>query len=391
MHTPPVTTNTAPHLNQKKTNKNRAQTTTTRARPRPPPPTVGAPITVLLLSLIIICHYNPVRPRQILPPLTKLPQACLLLFNPDAPFNDKPTRNTRPFSAGVYSSISKKWNKNTKPNPAAASASILNTATQAPLPTSPSAPAFSSAKTITSLTTKGKPEAPLTVFALLSSQTTAQLTTKTSRMTATNPGRERALIIPQDLMAIQTSTAGTKTRAAKANVSAVIHPCRSTRSTSRSPRGENVNDHLAKLSIPGSHFDGGLTVLGKGGQGNIDNPDTNSDAPGYLSPMIKKGNLPGPPDSPTGVDAQDEAHQATAHNVSPQGSDTSDTQPSPRSRSVRISDTVHAKNTIRGVTQGTSNSPKTATRQLILMTSSRHSPTDRDPHKEGEEDTPTKE
>jgi hypothetical protein len=158
-------------------------------------------------------------------------------------------------------------------------------------------------------------------------------------------GRERALIIPQDLTAIQTRTAGTKTRAAKANVSTVICPCRSTRSTSRSPQGENVNNHLAELNLPGSRFDEGLTVLGKGGQGNIDSPDVNSDAPGYLSPTIEKGNVPGPPDLSTGVDAQDEAHQATAHNVSPQGSDTSDTQPSPRSRSVRISDTVHAKNT----------------------------------------------
>jgi hypothetical protein len=192
-------------------------------------------------------------------------------------------------------------------------------------------------------------------------------------------------------MAIQTRTAGTKTRAAKADASTVIRPRRSTRSTSRSPRGENVNNHLAELNLPGSRFDGGLTVLGKGGQGDIDNPNANSDAPGYLSPTIEKGNVPGPPDLPTGVDVQDEAYQATAHNVSPQGSETSDTQPSPRSRSVRTSDTVHAKTTIRGVTQGTYNSPETATRQLILMTSSRHSPTDRDPHEEGEEDPPTKE
>ncbi len=192
-------------------------------------------------------------------------------------------------------------------------------------------------------------------------------------------------------MAIQTRTVGTKTRVAKADASAVIRTCRSTHSTSWSPRGENVNNHLAKLNLPGSRFAGGLTVLGKGGQSDIDNPDANSDAPGYLSPTIKKGILPGPPDLPTGVDAQDKAHQATAHNVSPQGSDTSDTQPSPRSRSVRINDTVHAKNTIRGVTQGTSNSPETATRQSILMTSSRHSPTDRDPHEEGEEDPPTEE
>jgi hypothetical protein len=56
-----------------------------------------------------------------------------------------------------------------------------------------------------------------------------------------------------------------------------------------------------------------------------------------------------------------------------------------------ISDTVHAKNTIRRVTQGMSNSPETATLQSILMTSSRHSPRDRDPHEEGEEDPPTKE
>jgi hypothetical protein len=73
-----------------------------------------------------------------------------------------------------------------------------------------------------------------------------------------------------DPMVIQTRTLGVKTRAAKANTSAVIRPRRNPHSTSRSPRGENVNIHHAELILPGSHFNGGLTVLGKEGQEDLD-------------------------------------------------------------------------------------------------------------------------
>jgi hypothetical protein len=75
-----------------------------------------------------------------------------------------------------------------------------------------------------------------------------------------------------DHMAIQTRTSSNKTKATKANASAVLRPCCNTRSTSRSPRDENVNAHLAKLNLPGLRFDGGLTVLGKEGQKEMDNP-----------------------------------------------------------------------------------------------------------------------
>jgi hypothetical protein len=71
-------------------------------------------------------------------------------------------------------------------------------------------------------------------------------------------------------MAIQTRTSGVKTRAAKADASAVIRPRRNPRSTSRSPRGENINIHLAKLNLSGSRFDGGSTVLRKEGQEDLD-------------------------------------------------------------------------------------------------------------------------
>ena len=67
-----------------------------------------------------------------------------------------------------------------------------------------------------------------------------------------------------DPMAIQTRTLSIKTRrAAKANTSAGIRPRRNTHSSTRSPRGENVNVHLAKLNLPGLRFGRGLTVLGK--------------------------------------------------------------------------------------------------------------------------------
>ncbi len=152
--------------------------------------TAHALILILLLPFTIICHCNLPNSHQTILLPTKPPQAYLLLFNLDAPFEDKSTRSTRPFSIGAYCSTSARWNKNTKAHPAAALVSILNTATPALPPTSPSAPASSSAKTITSLTTKGKPEAPPTVFVSLSLQTTAQLTMKISPAAANKSERE---------------------------------------------------------------------------------------------------------------------------------------------------------------------------------------------------------
>jgi hypothetical protein len=73
-----------------------------------------------------------------------------------------------------------------------------------------------------------------------------------------------------DPMVTQTRTLGVKTKAANTNASAVIRLRRNPRSTSRSSRGENVNVHLAELNHPGSRFDGGLTVLGKEGQEDLD-------------------------------------------------------------------------------------------------------------------------
>jgi hypothetical protein len=98
-----------------------------------------------------------------------------------------------------------------------------------------------------------------------------------------------------DPMAIQTRTSGVKTRAAKANVSAVIRLRRNPRSTSRSPRGENVNVHLAELNLPGSLFNRGLMILGKEGQKDLDSLCI------LRVPTLEKTQEHAPPDSPVGV------------------------------------------------------------------------------------------
>jgi hypothetical protein len=89
-----------------------------------------------------------------------------------------------------------------------------------------------------------------------------------------------------------------------------IRPCHNTRSTSRSPQGENVNFHLAKLNLPGLCFGGGLRVVGKERQEDIDNlcilkvptsKETQERAPldspvgveeGILVPILKKDTSP---------------------------------------------------------------------------------------------------
>ena len=155
MHAPPVTTNTAPHLNQKKTNKNRAQTTTTRARSRSPPPTMGRD------------QHNLVR-RALL-------TSTLL---------------------------------------------TLTTATSCHLSTSQ-------------------------LYHLPDSAT----------------------------MTICMRSLSVKTRAAKADAFATLRPCRRRCSNSRSPRSKSINAHLAELNLPRLRFDGGLEVLRKGGQDNVEHLD----------------------------------------------------------------------------------------------------------------------
>jgi hypothetical protein len=171
----------------------------------------------------------------------------------------------------------------------------------------------------------------------------------------------------------------------------VRHPNQCAKRLAWSPHTSSVNIHLADINRPKTRIDSVLQALQPNRYAALEDPNLNSDVPGYLSPSIEKGILLASPDLLTGVDVQDGAPQATAHNVSPQESNTLETQPTPRSRSIRISDTIHTANTIGGVTQGTANSPETATRQLILMTSSRTAPTDKDPHKEDDEDPPTDE
>ena len=102
----------------------------------------------------------------------------------------------------------------------------------------------------------------------------------------------------QDFMAIQTKNSTDKARAAKADGPAALRP-RRTRSSSRSPRGENVNAHLATINLPGSRFKGGLTVLRKD-----DSPDPATGCDLEVPALDKhdKNNENTPPDSPIGVE-----------------------------------------------------------------------------------------
>ena len=101
----------------------------------------------------------------------------------------------------------------------------------------------------------------------------------------------------QDLMAIQTRTSTVKARAAKADVPAAIRPSRrKTRSASQSPTGKSVTAHLAALNLPGSQFDGVLTVLGHDGHKDQD------DGRDLEVPVIDKSNKYASPDSPAGVE-----------------------------------------------------------------------------------------
>jgi hypothetical protein len=100
-----------------------------------------------------------------------------------------------------------------------------------------------------------------------------------------------------DPMAIQTRTSSIKTRrVAKADTSAGIRPRRNTRSTSRSPQGENFNVHLAELNLPGLRFGGSSTVFGKERQDDIDNPCI------LEVQTSKETQERAPPDSPVGVE-----------------------------------------------------------------------------------------
>ncbi len=127
---------------------------------------ITAALLIILLPpiLTIICHSNQLTTPPLLtkhlPLLTKPPHAYLPRTNLDAPFDDKPTRDTRPSSVGESFNTFARWNKSIKDNPAAVSAYISTTATPAPPPTNPSAPASYSAKKTTFSTKNVNPEAP---------------------------------------------------------------------------------------------------------------------------------------------------------------------------------------------------------------------------------------
>ncbi len=97
-------------------------------------------------------------------------------------------------------------------------------------------------------------------------------------------------------MTICTRSSSVKTRAAKADALATLRPCRGRCTNSRPPRSESINAYLAELNLPRLRFDGGLEVLGKGGQEDVEHlGDTK------ISSATKIQALP-PPDSPVGVE-----------------------------------------------------------------------------------------
>ncbi len=97
-------------------------------------------------------------------------------------------------------------------------------------------------------------------------------------------------------MTICTRSSSVKTRAAKADALATLRPRRGRCSNSRSPRSESINAYLAELNLPHLRFDGGLEVLGKGGQDNVEHLDDTE-----ILSATKIQALP-PPDSPVGVE-----------------------------------------------------------------------------------------
>jgi hypothetical protein len=102
----------------------------------------------------------------------------------------------------------------------------------------------------------------------------------------------------------------------------IHHPNQRAKHLARSPHTFSINIHLANINRPKTRINSVLQALQPNRYAALEDPNANSDAPGYLSPPIKKSILLASPDLPTGVDVQDGAPQATAHNVSPQGSNT---------------------------------------------------------------------
>ena len=92
---------------------------------------------------------------------------------------------------------------------------------------------------------------------------------------------------------------------------------------------------------------------------------------------------------PMTVDISDWAPVAPDDSVPPQDNTTETViQPSPSSRSIRISKTATTGTTTGGTPQGTAISPNNATHQLILLSSARPASTNKDP-KDDNDDSPT--
>jgi hypothetical protein len=96
-------------------------------------------------------------------------------------------------------------------------------------------------------------------------------------------------------MTIRMRSSSVKTRAAKADALATLRPCHGRCSNSRSPRSKSINAHLVELNLPCLRFDGGLEVLGKGGQDNVEHLGNIE-----ISSATKTQALP-PPDSPVAL------------------------------------------------------------------------------------------
>ncbi len=94
-----------------------------------------------------------------------------------------------------------------------------------------------------------------------------------------NPNTRSATYVsslpPSTIMAIKTHNTSIKEKPTKARTASVVRSTRqNTQSTSRSPRGNNVNSLLVDINQPKNWFEGALAILGTPDNGteNLDNP-----------------------------------------------------------------------------------------------------------------------
>jgi hypothetical protein len=151
------------------------------------------------------------------------------------------------------------------------------------------------------------------------------------------------------------------------------HSSQQSKRLGRSLHTPNVNILLAKINRPTAHTDSVLQVL----QPRYTTPDDPNANP-------EKGSLMTAPDSPTGVDSQEDAPAALDDNAKPQDNSTaSATQPPQSGRSVKISKIATTGTPVGGIPQGTAVSPDNTVRQSILLSSARPASSTKDPEDDG--------